>query len=118
MTNLLSIITFLPIVAAVGGMIVPALIYAAFNVGTEGSRGWGIPMATDIAFAIGIVRLGRRRHAPPQQQTNRRQHNQTFHRTPHIQHSARPSDPDQTQSVCVMNCNMESAVEMTFEFIS
>ncbi len=47
----------LPIVAALGGMIVPALIYAAFNVGTDGSKGWGIPMATDIAFAIGILVL-------------------------------------------------------------
>ena len=47
----------LPVVAAMGGMIVPALIYAAFNAGTEVSNGWGIPMATDIAFAIGIMSL-------------------------------------------------------------
>lgn len=47
----------LPIIAALGGMIVPALIYVAFNVGSASSHGWGIPMATDIAFAVGIVSL-------------------------------------------------------------
>lgn len=47
----------LPVVAAMGGMIVPALIYAAFNGGTDVANGWGIPMATDIAFAIGIMSL-------------------------------------------------------------
>jgi Na+:H+ antiporter, NhaA family len=47
----------LPIIAALGGMIVPAAIYAALNVGGEGANGWGIPMATDIAFAVGIVSL-------------------------------------------------------------
>jgi len=47
----------LPIVAAVGGMLVPAAIYAAMNVGSAGARGWGIPMATDIAFAVGILAL-------------------------------------------------------------
>lgn len=51
----------LPIVAALGGMIIPAYIYMVFNVGTSTASGWGIPMATDIAFAIGIlVLLGRR----------------------------------------------------------
>ena len=45
----------LPIVAAFGGMVVPALIYVAFNAGGEASRGWGIPMATDIAFAVAVV---------------------------------------------------------------
>ena len=47
----------LTIVAALGGMIVPALIYVFFNAGSDGSRGWGIPMATDIAFAVGILSL-------------------------------------------------------------
>jgi NhaA family Na+:H+ antiporter len=47
----------LPISAALGGMIVPAVIYAAFNAGTPAASGWGIPMATDIAFAVGILVL-------------------------------------------------------------
>ncbi|MDR1054281.1 MAG: Na+/H+ antiporter NhaA [Prevotellaceae bacterium] len=49
----------LPIVAAIGGMLAPSLIYALFNynAGSEATRGWGVPMATDIAFAIGILAL-------------------------------------------------------------
>ena len=47
----------LPVVAAIGGMLVPAIIYASFNAGTAVSNGWGIPTATDIAFAIGIMSL-------------------------------------------------------------
>lgn len=47
----------LPVAAAIGGMLVPALIYLYFNVGNEGFRGWAIPMATDIAFVIGILAL-------------------------------------------------------------
>lgn len=46
-----------PVVAALGGMVVPALVYLSFNAGGSGSRGWGIPMATDIAFAVGLVAL-------------------------------------------------------------
>jgi NhaA family Na+:H+ antiporter len=45
----------LPIAAAIGGMLFPALMYVVFNFNTETSHGWGIPMATDIAFALGIL---------------------------------------------------------------
>jgi NhaA family Na+:H+ antiporter len=45
----------LPVIAALGGMIVPALIYAAVNFGLPTIHGWGIPVATDIAFALGAV---------------------------------------------------------------
>ena len=52
-----------PIVAAAGGMVVPALVFVAFNVGQPGVGGWGIPMATDIAFALGVLAVvGRRAH--------------------------------------------------------
>lgn len=47
----------LPVVAAVGGMVVPALMYAIWCGGTPYSNGWGIPMATDIAFSLGILSL-------------------------------------------------------------
>ncbi|TYT30773.1 Na+/H+ antiporter NhaA [Elizabethkingia anophelis] len=47
----------LPIFAAIGGMLVPALIYAFFNNGTEYAKGWGIPMATDIAFSLAIISM-------------------------------------------------------------
>jgi NhaA family Na+:H+ antiporter len=47
----------LPIVAALGGMIVPAAIYALASPGGDASRGWGVPMATDIAFAVGVLAL-------------------------------------------------------------
>jgi NhaA family Na+:H+ antiporter len=48
----------LPAVAAVGGMVVPALVYVAFNAGNAAAlRGWAIPSATDIAFAVGVVAL-------------------------------------------------------------
>ncbi len=51
----------LPAIAALGGMIVPALLYLSFNGGGEASQGWGIPVATDIAFSVGVVSLlGRR----------------------------------------------------------
>ena len=51
----------LPVVAAFGGMVVPAALYLSLNAGGEAVRGWGIPMATDIAFALGaLALLGRR----------------------------------------------------------
>ncbi|MCI0425778.1 MAG: Na+/H+ antiporter NhaA [Actinobacteria bacterium] len=56
----------LPVVAALGGMVLPAAIYLGINAGAapEALRGWGIPMATDIAFAVGIVALLGSRVAP------------------------------------------------------
>ena len=54
-------VAILPILAAIGGMVFPALIYLSINYGTQGAGGWGIPMATDIAFAISaLVLLGKR----------------------------------------------------------
>jgi len=54
-------VAMLPILAAIGGMVFPALIYLSINYGTVGAGGWGIPMATDIAFAISaLVLLGKR----------------------------------------------------------
>lgn len=54
--------TILPVCAAVGGMLVPALIYAAVNMGGDSAAmaGWGIPMATDIAFSLGILSVAAR----------------------------------------------------------
>ncbi len=49
--------SILPVLAAVGGMVVPAVIYALVNGGTLVQMGWGVPMATDIAFAIGILAM-------------------------------------------------------------
>lgn len=47
----------LAVAGALGGMLVPALLYSAFNAGGPGAHGWGVPMATDVAFALGILAL-------------------------------------------------------------
>jgi Na+/H+ antiporter NhaA len=54
-----------PVLAAIGGMVAPASIYLAFNAHSAGARGWGIPMSTDTAFALGVLALAGRR-CPPQ----------------------------------------------------
>ena len=54
----------LPVLAALGGMVVPAALYLAINAGTSAARGWGIPMATDVAFAVGVLALLGRRVPP------------------------------------------------------
>lgn len=47
----------LPILAAIGGAVVPAIIYSGFNFGQDTAHGWGIPMATDIAFALAVISM-------------------------------------------------------------
>ncbi|MAK52877.1 MAG: Na+/H+ antiporter NhaA [Acidimicrobiaceae bacterium] len=47
----------LPVIAAIGGMVFPAVVYVAFNSSGDAASGWGIPMATDIAFAVGVISL-------------------------------------------------------------
>lgn len=47
----------IPVAGAVGGMVAPAVIYAVLNAGGDGGAGWGIPMATDVAFAVGVLAL-------------------------------------------------------------
>ncbi|MFD2148325.1 Na+/H+ antiporter NhaA [Mucilaginibacter antarcticus] len=54
----------LPMMAALGGMIVPALLYVLINSNTQATRGWGIPMATDIAFALGLLSMAGK-NVPP-----------------------------------------------------
>ncbi|MBT31395.1 MAG: Na+/H+ antiporter NhaA [Thalassobius sp.] len=47
----------MPLLAALGGMLMPAVIYTIFNAGSENAHGWGVPMATDIAYSLGIIGL-------------------------------------------------------------
>lgn len=47
----------IPLAGALGGMLLPAILFLSFNIGKEGASGWGIPMATDIAFALGVLAL-------------------------------------------------------------
>jgi Na+:H+ antiporter, NhaA family len=54
----------LPVVAAIGGMLVPALVYLAFAHGASSVRGWAVPVATDIAFAVGLLGLLGKRVSP------------------------------------------------------
>lgn len=54
----------LPLAAALGGMVTPALVFFAFNRGRASAAGWGVPMATDIAFAVGVLALLGKRVAP------------------------------------------------------
>lgn len=56
--------TILPVAAAIGGMVVPAIIYSIFNYKEPTISGWGIPMATDIAFALGVLSLVGNKRAP------------------------------------------------------
>ncbi|MBS1486725.1 MAG: Na+/H+ antiporter NhaA [Bacteroidetes bacterium] len=56
--------SLLPLLAAAGGMVVPAAIYLAFNAGTSSSKGFGIPMATDIAFSLAVLSLLGKRVPP------------------------------------------------------
>jgi NhaA family Na+:H+ antiporter len=46
-----------PVIGALGGMVLPAALFLAFNLGGPGSAGWGVPMATDVAFAVGVLAL-------------------------------------------------------------
>ena len=55
----------LPIAAAIGGMVIPAALFAVINSGTDTSHGWGVPMATDIALALGVIALLGRHIVPP-----------------------------------------------------
>jgi NhaA family Na+:H+ antiporter len=54
----------LPVLAAAGGMLVPALVFLALNAGGAAARAWGVPVATDIAFAVGVLSLLGRRVPP------------------------------------------------------
>lgn len=55
----------LPVIGAIGGMVVPATIFLLVNIGSGTSEGWGVPMATDIAMAIGVLALAGRGVVPP-----------------------------------------------------
>ena len=84
-----------PVVGALGGMLVPAALFLAFNLGGPGEAGWGVPMATDVAFAVGVLALlgvagaDRAQGAPARPRDHRRRRRHPGHR-PRVLRRRRP----------------------------